>query len=146
MMPGPARDERDVISPMRWYGGSIAIVSGVYAVIMSMIMPEMTQAGWFMLVLGLIVLVHGILLVTPLVLRWGDISGPLMLLYAALMLLQQAWLAIRQPEMEGMNGMMETGTMTWDPGMVALALLMLISGLIMTAHRDGMKAQPTPEQ
>lgn len=123
------------VSPVRWYGGSIAIVSGLYAVILSLTPAMMTMGAWFMLVLGIIVLAHGILLVTPLVNRLETISGPLMLLYAALMLLHQAWLGIRSM---GTDEMMDTGAMMWDPGMVSLALLMLVSGLVMTTYQHEM--------
>lgn len=136
-MHEPAHDD-DAISPVRWYGGSIAIVSGLYAVILSLTPTSMTMGAWFMLLLGIIVLAHGILLVTPLVAQLEAISGPLMLLYAALMLLHQAWLGIQSMGTDEMMGM---GAMTWDPGMAALALLMLASGIIMTSNRDGMRGK-----
>lgn len=141
-MDDPAREDMDAVSPVRLYGGSIAIVSGLYAVILSLTPTQMTMGAWFMLILGIIVLAHGILLVTPLVNRLETISGPLMLLYAALMLLHQAWLGIQSMGTDEMMGM---GAMTWDPGMVSLALLMLVSGLVMTAYREGMRPHGRPK-
>jgi hypothetical protein len=104
---------------------------------------SMSTGAWFMLALGAIVLVHGIALLTPVSDRLGSASGPLMLVYAALMLLNQLRLetgTMMDGGMSGMDGGMNTGmaAMGADPGMVALAVLMLASGLIMTSKTDGM--------
>ena len=119
------------ISATRLYASAIAIVSGIYAVTsalwgMGSAMPMGDEAlgvgPWVMLAVGVVVLVHGAALLTPAA-RWlGSASGPLMLLWATVMLLQQA-LAAAMPM---------TADMGWDAGMVALAVLMGVSGVIMT--------------
>lgn len=122
--------EAQGISSTRLYGSAIAVVSGLYSLYLATSGVEMTANAWFMLVLGLVVLVHGLFLLTPRAPGFSA-SGPLMLLYSLLMLVDQAWLATR----DGMPGAMDPMMgMTWDPGMVALALLMLISGAIMAAR------------
>ena len=93
--------------------------------------PMMTDAplgigGWIMLVLGIIVLVHGLVLITPAADRLGRRSGPLMVIWAVVMLLNQGLSAA----MSGWTSMM--AGMGWDAGMLAIAVLMLISGLIMS--------------
>lgn len=133
------------ISTMRLYGGSIAIVSGVYSGYLATTGVGMTTAAWGMLALGLLVLVHGIVLVSPAASALGAASGPLMIGYAVLMLLNQAWMASGAGIETGMSGMndgtmgqpMATG-MGADAGMIAIAVLMLLSGLIMTARREMM--------
>jgi hypothetical protein len=89
--------------------------------------------------LGVIVLVHGALLLTDFAERLDTASGPLMIVYSVVMVLNQALLGTRMMDDGsgmGMNGAMGGSSMTagmgWDAGMVALALLMLVSGLIMT--------------
>lgn len=56
---------------MRLYGSLIALVSGGYSVYQSMTGPAMTGSAWLMLVLGLLVIVHGVVLLTPAVNRLG---------------------------------------------------------------------------
>lgn len=88
-----------------------------------------------MVVVGIVVTVHGIILLTPAVTRLGRASGPLMILWAAIMLLNQAPLAaVGGWGMPGsaMGGSPMTSEMGWDAGMVAVAVLMLASGLIMS--------------
>lgn len=142
----------------RLYGGVIAVVSGLYSLFLASTgMSMMTGAWWFMALLGLVVLVHGVLLFgSPETL--GGHSGPLMIVWAVLMLLNQAWLG--SPiwmaggsgyGMDGgmggpMGGNMDGGTsggmggsagmMGWDPGMVAIAVIMLASGLLMWTRSD----------
>lgn len=117
----------------RLYGGVIAVVSGLYSLWLSSTgLGEAT--GVLMAVLGLVVLVHGVaLFVVPE--RLGDASGPLMVVWAVLMLLNQAWMATmaRPAPMDGgmgMDGGMSPA-MGWDVGMVAVAVIMLASGVIM---------------
>jgi len=144
------------VSTMRLYGAAIAVVSGVYSIFVPVTGGSMTAGGWFMLALGVIVLVHGAVLLTPLADRIGAASGPLMLVYAGLMLLNQLRLAAGGAAGmdggmggSGMNGGMETtmdstaGTVAMgaDLGMVAIAVLMLASGLIMTVRRDMMSME-----
>jgi hypothetical protein len=136
-------ESSDGISVMRLYGAAIGIVSGIYSGYLSVTAMSMSTGAWFMLALGAIVLVHGIALLTPVADRLGSASGPLMLVYAALMLLNQLRLetgATMDGGMGGMSGGMNAGmaSMGADPGMVAIAVLMLASGLIMTSKTDGM--------
>lgn len=141
-------------STVRLYGSAIALVSGGYSLLLATTGAEMTGAAWLMLALGLVVLVHGVLLLTPAAARIGAASGPLMLAYAVVMLLNQAWIATADPTggMNGLNGMGGMGGMGgmdgmtgisagmgWDAGMVALAVLMLASGVIMTTRRGTME-------
>lgn len=107
------------------------------------------------------VLVYGTVLLTAYADRLGDASGPLMIAYALVMLVNQALLGTGMLDagagmaadgMSTTDGMEATGTMGgrgitagmgWDAGMVALAVLMLASGVIMTrgggeAGDDGM--------
>lgn len=139
------------VSTARLYGSAVAVVSGLYSLLVSTSGMRMTASGWLMLLLGAVVLVHGVALLTDLADRLGDASGPLMIVYAVLMLLNQAWLAASDGTfggsgMDGTNGGMGGmggtggmgGAMGWDLGMVALAVLMLASGVIMTTRDDAM--------
>ncbi|WP_233547757.1 hypothetical protein [Haloferax sp. Atlit-10N] len=103
-----------------------------------------------MALLGVIVVVHGVVLLTPYADRLGSASGPLMIGYSVLMLLNQTLVGVTGSMNWGMGGGMGTGMdggmasgmgsnitagMGWDLGMVALAVLMLVSGIIMTNRR-----------
>lgn len=138
----------DEPSTTRLYGAAIAVVSGLYSAWLATTGGMMRPNSWFMLVLGIVVLVHGIALLTPAAGYLGSWSGPLMILYALLMLGNQAlmaWMVGMGGEMDGeMGGGMGSGMGSGmqggmgvgvDPGMVAIALLMLASGLIMTSPR-----------
>jgi hypothetical protein len=135
-------------SNTRLYGAAIGLVSGGYS-LWSASTGAMGTGGWLMLVLGVVVLGHGALLLTDGADRLGDASGPLMIAYAVLMLLNQALLGsgmmdgLGSTGMDGgMGGGMQGGMagpsagMGWDAGMVALAVLMLLSGVIMSRDRD----------
>jgi hypothetical protein len=114
------------ISATRLYASAIAIVSGIYAIGSSATMMGMSGiGGWVMLAVGLVVLVHGVVLLTPAARLLGTASGPLMLLWATVMLLQQGLAAV----------MPMTADVAWDAGMVAIATLMLVSGVIMTRRQ-----------
>jgi len=119
-------------SDTRLYASSIAIVSGVYAIgsvaldlaaapMMTDVTATLGIGGWIMLAIGVVVLVHGVLLLTPAADQMHRVSGPLMILWAAIMLLDQ-WLLSMTSSMMGMGA---------DAGMIAVAVLMLASGLIM---------------
>ncbi|MGH2385323.1 MAG: hypothetical protein ACRDGB_09785, partial [Candidatus Limnocylindria bacterium] len=86
-------------------------------------MGSMPMNQSIMLVVGVVVLLHGIVLLTPAAERLGRASGPLMVLWAVIMLGNQALAAITSP-----SSMM--GTVSWDGGMVAIAVLMLAGALI----------------
>ncbi|MFO7926570.1 MAG: hypothetical protein ACQET5_13265 [Halobacteriota archaeon] len=152
-------DDSASLSTMRLYGATIAIVSGLYSAYLSVSGTQMSTGAWFMLALGVVVVVHGIVLLTPMAARLGTLSGPLMLGYAGLMLLDQLRLsmnwtfaAINDGGMDGMGsgtggmGMdgvgpsTEMAMMGADAGMIAIAVLMLASGLIMTVRRGMMPA------
>ena len=120
----------------RLYGASIAIVSGAYSIAspltaggpMSMIGAAMGISGWVMLLLGFVVLAHGIALLTPAAAAIGRASGPLMIAWAAIMLLNQSLVAV-------VPAWSMDPAMTVDWGMVAIALIMLTSGMIMSRPR-----------
>ena len=137
-------DHSDGVSTMRLYGATIALVSGLYSAYLSVTGMAMTAGAWFMLALGVVVFVHGVVLLTPAADRLGDDSGPLMLGYAALMLLNQLRLqftvgtGMTNGGMGEMGSMGPTAMMGTDLGMVAIAALMLASGVVMTIRDGGM--------
>lgn len=140
-------------STTQQYGATIAIVSGLYSLISVTGGDGMmgTNSGWLMLLLGTVVVVHGVVLLTPYSSYLGAASGPLMIGYSLLMLLNQTLVGTTGSMNWGMGGGMGMGSgmnggtgstmtagMAWDLGMVALAVLMLVSGIIMTnANDDG---------
>ncbi|MGQ4556139.1 hypothetical protein [Halobellus sp. GM3] len=123
----------------RHYAAAIAFISGAYSVWSASMASRPTTSGWLMGVLGVVVIVHGGLLLTEGFGRLGRASGPLMIVYAAVMLLNQALLGTGMVDdgsgmgmTSGMGAQSPTASMGWDAGMVALAVLMLFSGAIMT--------------
>ncbi|SDX91691.1 hypothetical protein [Halopenitus persicus] len=147
-----------MVSNTRLYGAAIAVTSGLYSVASATTGSRTGVGGWIMGSLGVVVIVHGVALLTDAATRLGDVSGPLMVGYAAVMLLLQALYGIGLlaggtsgggmmdgSGMMGGSGMMDgsgmmggsgmTAGMGWDAGMVALALLMLVSGIVMTRDR-----------
>jgi len=130
-----------MVSDTRLYGAAIGVVSGGYSLWSASTATAMGTGGWLMALLGVVVLVHGVVLLTDYADRLGDASGPLMIGYSVLMLLNQALVGTGMTGGmgSGMNGGMGGGSMSgtagsmgWDAGMVALAVLMLLSGVIMT--------------
>jgi len=140
----------------RQYGAAIALVSGVYSLLSATTGSGMmsSNSGLLMALLGVIVIVHGVALLTPYSSRLGNASGPLMIGYSLVMLLNQALVGVTGSMNWGMGSGMESGMnggmgggmsggmgssmtagMGWDLGMVALAVLMLLSGFIMTNRR-----------
>ncbi len=119
-----------MIGDTRLYASAIAVVSGIYSLAAATTdgMGSMPMGDSVMLVIGVIVLVHGVVLLTPLANRLGRASGALMLLWAAIMLANQAFAASAGTPM--------MGEASWDGGMVAIATLMLASGLIMLRRRE----------
>lgn len=114
----------------RLYASAIALVAGLYSIGSAIgdgtgMMPMSTGV---MLIVGIVVLVHGVVLLTALAARLGRASGPLMVLWAAIMLGNQALAATISSSMMA----------PWDAGMVAVAVLMLASGLIMARSREPM--------
>lgn len=140
-----------MVSTTRRYGAAIAFASGLYSLWSATSADAMMTSGWLMAALGVVVLAHGTLLLTPYADRLGRASGPLMIGYAAIMLVNQALLAAGilgtrmgdggmdgEMGMDGGMGGDAMAAMGWDAGMVALAALMLVSGLIMTTSGDSM--------
>jgi hypothetical protein len=121
---------------MALYGSAIAFVSGGYSLYLATTGPDMTGSAWLMLAVGLVVIVHGIVLVTPYAAAIADVSGLLMITYAAVMLLTQVWMTTMDDS--GMGGMDAVNSMGSDAGMVAIAILMLASGIIMHTRRGMM--------
>jgi hypothetical protein len=147
-----------MLANTRLYGASIAVASGLYSLWSATTAARMTPSAWLMLALGVVVIVHGAVLLSAFADRLGDASGPLMIAYALVMLVNQTLLAADVLDdgggmagtgdgmgMDGgMDGGMDSGmvasdgmetavsAMGWDVGMVLLAALMLASGLIMT--------------
>jgi hypothetical protein len=136
-------------STTRQYGAAIALVSGVYSLISATGGSGMmnSNSGLLMALLGVIVVVHGVALLTPYADRLGNASGLLMIGYSLVMLLNQTLVGVTGSMNWGMGGGMGSGMnggmsgsmgssmtagMGWDLGMAALAVLMLISGIIMT--------------
>ena len=153
---------------VRAYGAAIALVSGGYSLLSATTGVGMgtgmamgsgmgtgegmaTLGGGVMVLLGLLVVGHGIALLTPLAGRLGNASGPLMIGYSIVMVLNQALVGTSllggmdmNDGMAGsttgesaMSGGMAAGT-GWDAGMVALAILMLVSGVLMTHSKASM--------
>lgn len=81
-----------------------------------------------MLLVGVVVIAHGIVLLTPLAGRIGRASGPLMIVWAAIMLANQLLTATMSRSMMA----------SCDAGMVALAAVMLASGVIMSRGHQPM--------
>ena len=130
----------------RLYGASIAFTSGLYSLWSASLASRMVTSSWLMAVLGVVVLVHGAVLLTDYADRLGETSGLLMIVYAVVMLLNQALLGtgvMDDGSSMGMGGGMDGSSLTagmgWDAGMVALAALMLLSGLIMS-RKTGMES------
>lgn len=117
------------VGTSRLYGGVIAVVSGGYSIWLGA-----TNGGLLMVLLGAIVLIHGLLLFAAPG-RLGNVSGPLMVGWSVLMLLNQLstwWMGTNSGMESGMNGGMGSPPgMGVDPGMVAIALVMLASGIVM---------------
>lgn len=134
-----------MVSNTRLYGAAIAFASGGYSLWSASTATRMGTGGWLMAALGVVVLVHGTVLLTDAGDRLGDTSGPLMIGYSVLMLLNQTLYgtgmvggsAMGSGMDGGMGGGMNGGMdgavsgMGWDAGMVVLALLMLFSGVVM---------------
>lgn len=141
---------------IRLYGGAIGVVSGLYAILIpgaelldmagADSSATLSVGDWVMLAVGAAALIHGILLFTPLAADMGGISGPLMLVWATIMVGNQALVATVADwgmDGSGMGGGMDgamSSSMGWDPGMVAIGILMFISGLIMMGRGSGESA------
>lgn len=117
--------------PTMWlYGALIAFASGGTSLVLSTTGPTMGATAWAMLLVGLAVVAHGVVLLLPLARPMAPWHGPLMVLWGLAMLTIQGWMA-------RMTAPMDPGaTPGVDVGMVALAVLMLASGLVMARAGD----------
>ncbi|RNJ26136.1 hypothetical protein [Halosegnis longus] len=124
-----------MLTPTRQYGAAIALASGLYS-LFAMDGAMASTAGTVMAVVGAVAVVHGIVLLTPVADRLGNASGPLMVGYSLVMLVNQAVAMDSGGSSTDMGMGMDSSQMgemmALDAGMVALAALMLVSGLIMT--------------
>ncbi|WP_075936024.1 hypothetical protein [Halosegnis longus] len=124
-----------MLTPTRQYGAAIALASGLYS-LFAMDGGMASTAGTVMAVVGAVAVVHGIVLLTPVADRLGNASGPLMVGYSLVMLVNQAVAMDSGGSSTDMGMGMDSSQMgemmSLDAGMVALAALMLVSGLIMT--------------
>ncbi|WP_153952216.1 hypothetical protein [Halosegnis longus] len=124
-----------MLTPTRQYGAAIALASGLYS-LFAMDGGMASTAGTVMAVVGAVAVVHGIVLLTPVADRLGNASGPLMVGYSLVMLVNQAVAMDSGGSSTDMGMGMDSSQMgemmALDAGMVALAALMLVSGLIMT--------------
>lgn len=134
-----------MVSETRLYGAVIAVTSGIYSLWSASSSSLRTTGMWVMAIVGIVVLIHGVVLVTSFAERLGETSGPLMIGYAVIMLLNQTLLGTGMFGMggstdmgmqQGMGSSQMTSTMGWDAGMVFLAVLMLASGIIMTRNQS----------
>lgn len=140
-------DTMNTSDAIRQYGAAIALVSGLYSLISVTAGSGMmgSNSGLLMAFLGVVVVIHGVVLLTPYASGLGTASGLLMIGYSLVMLLNQTLVGVTGSAnwgmgmgsgmdggMSGSMGSTMTAGMGWDLGMVALAVLMLISGVIMT--------------
>lgn len=131
-----------MVSDTQLYGSVIAITSGIYSLWSASTTPQLMTGNLVMLIVGIVVLIHGGVLLTRYADRLENASGPLMMGYAVIMLLNQLLLGtgvLRTSGMgmqSGMGPSQMTVGMGWDAGMVFLAVLMLASGLIMTRNQS----------
>jgi hypothetical protein len=126
----------DELSQGRIYEGLIALVAGVYALSIggyaflantmfagspsTALTPGATAMFSLTIGTGLIIVIHGVLLFTDFDAKFAKYSGPLMILYAFLMILDQA----------------VSPAAGFGAGMIAFALLMVFTGMMMM-HNEG---------
>jgi hypothetical protein len=121
-------------SNTRLYGAAIGLALGSYSLYASTT-GRMTLAAWVVALAGGVAVLHGLTLLTSLAGHLGDASGPLMLLYAMVLLGNQIIVWMTTPLLA--TGRVqdlgpEPALMGVDEGMVVLTLLMFASGLITT--------------
>ena len=96
-------NKTDENTVMRQYGAAIALVSGLYSLI-----STISGSGMMDSISGLLMIVHSGILLTPYASRLGNTSGPLMISYSLLMLLNQALVGV----INNMNWGMDDGMRT----------------------------------
>ena len=140
-----------MLSETRLYGAAIAFASGGYSLASAAGATQMTAGAWLMLGLGVVVVAHGGALLASVDSLSERASGGLMIAYALVMVANQVALLTGMTGGSAMGGGMAgtdgtgmgggdaamTAGMSWDLGMVTLALLMFVSGAIMLRD-DGM--------
>lgn len=127
----PPTEPRDS-SNLRLYASAIAIVSGLHGIYVTTTGVQMTANAWFMLAVGLLVTMHGLILLTPR--APGPLaSGVRMIVYGVIMIADPILVATRQ----GVPG----GPLSADPiasmGTIAFGVLLLVSGAIMVVRERG---------
>jgi hypothetical protein len=134
-----------MVSETRLYGAVIAVTSGIYSLWSASVAPQLTTGMIVMALVGVVVLVHGIVLVTALADQLANTSGPLMIGYSVIMILNQTLLGTGVLGMSGGSGMgmqegmgpsQMTSGMGVDAGLVFLAVIMLASCIIMTRQQS----------
>lgn len=128
-------------SDTRLYGAAIGLTLGGYS-LYAATTGRMTAAAWVVALAGAVTALHGVALLTPIAGHLGGASGPLMLLYALVMLGNQivVWMTtslLAEGAMRAYEVGPEPALTGVDEGMVALTLLMLVSGVITTVRGDG---------
>ncbi|WP_244605473.1 hypothetical protein [Halorhabdus rudnickae] len=96
-------DTMNTTDTTRQYGAVIGLVSGLYSLLSATASSGMmnSNSGLLMALLGVIVVIYGVVLMTPYADRLGHASGPLMIGYSLVMLLNQALVGV-------------TGSMNWE--------------------------------
>lgn len=119
-------------SAIKLYAGSIAVVAGGYTVLSATrVGADLSTAAWAMILLGAVVLAHGVAMFTQLADRRETAHGPSMVVYAVLLVLSQGWISMGGAGSAGDGSDGGAAFLGWDPGVVALAVLLLVSGIIM---------------
>jgi hypothetical protein len=128
-------------SSTRLYGAAIGLAMGGYS-LAAATTGQMTAAAWVVALAGAVATLHGLALLTPIAGHLGSASGPLMLLYALVMLGNQVlvWMTtslLAESAMRVHDIGPEPALTGVDEGLVALTLLMFASGLITTVRGGG---------
>lgn len=114
----------------RLYTGVIAIITGAYSFLIGMLSTYF-ELQPVLIVLGFLVGIHGAVMVTPLAERYTRLNGILMMVFGALMIAYQAWMGATTTLGRSMGQQLGAWVNPgYDMGMVALALLLFLAGVI----------------
>jgi hypothetical protein len=120
----------------RLYGGVIAIITGAYSFLIGMLSTYF-EFEPVLIVLGFLVGIHGAVMVTPLADRYTRLNGILMMGFGALMIAYQAWMGITTPMGRSLGQQLGAWVNPgYDMGMVALALILFLAGVITFFSED----------
>ena len=120
----------------RLYGGVIAIITGAYSFLIGMLSTYF-EFEPVLIVLGFLVGIHGAVMVTPLADRYTRLNGILMMGFGALMIAYQAWMGITTPMGRALGQQLGAWVNPgYDMGMVALALILFLAGVITFFSED----------